>query len=69
MLFNVLIIVEVLIFFVIDIIHDSKNPFVHKDPIAYPRDYDTVWPFMPRIGYAFEYQVYFMIVCPYLDNS
>jgi hypothetical protein len=59
-----------MIFFVIDTINDDKNPFFHhKDPIAYPRDYTTVWPFMPKIGYAFEYQVYFMIVCPYLDNQ
>jgi hypothetical protein len=41
---------------------------VHKDPFAYPRDYTSVWPFMPKIGFAFEYQVYFMIIFPYLDN-
>ena len=70
MILNVMIIVQVMIYFVIDTINDSKDPVDHhKDPIAYPRDYTTVWPFMPKIGYAFEYQVYFMIVCPYLDNK
>ena len=70
MIINVSIILQVMIYFIIDTVHNSKNPDnPHKDPVAYPRDYESVWPFMPKIGFAFEYQVYFMIVCPYLDNQ
>jgi hypothetical protein len=71
MVLNVSIIAQVVLYYAIDEINGSKNGH-HENrlpPIAHPRDYTTMWPFMPKIGFAFEYQVYFMIVCPYLESA
>lgn len=55
MALNFSIILEVIVFYIIDKIINGSQPIVHKDPIAYPNDYTSVWPFMPKIGFAFEY--------------
>jgi len=38
------------------------------EPRARPHDYPSILPFIPKIGFAFEYQVYFLIVYPYLSK-
>jgi len=39
-----------------------------KEPESRGNDYDSITPFIPKIAFAFEYQVYFMIVFPYLSK-
>lgn len=65
MLTNSLIILQALVFFFIE---RSEQPIVTLEPTAIPRDYDSILPFIPRFSFAFEYQVYFMIVYPYLGD-
>ncbi len=71
MILNIGILLQGLGFFCFDYIKESQNnmPHYHLPPIALPNDYESVWPFMPKIAFAFEYQVYFMIVFPYLNTK
>lgn len=38
------------------------------EPKAESHDYETISPFIPKIAFAFEYQIYFLIVYPYLNK-
>ena len=67
MILNVLILLQVIIFGIMEKIgNPGETP---TKPIAKPRDYTTWLPFVPKIAFAFEYQVYFMIVYPYLSQN
>lgn len=67
MICNLLIIFQALLY---GIIQMQENPnVVHLDPEARPHDYQSIFPFIPKIAFAFEYQVYFMIVYPYLSQT
>ena len=65
---NVTMILQALIYVIYDRILDKNSELkeTHRDPIAYPEDYTSPWPFAPKIAFAFEYQVYFMLIFPCL---
>ena len=63
----VLALLSTLVFSITQFAQPGDHPKVQ--PIAWPTEYQNVLPFIPRIAYAFEYQVYFMIVYPYLGKS
>lgn len=54
MILNLMIIFQGLIYWIVDSTKKSPND-KHDKPSAYPHDYDNVLPFVPKIGYAFEY--------------
>ena len=45
-----------------------QGPTPHLEPTAKSHDYSSVMPFIPKIAFAFEYQIYFLIVFPYLSK-
>lgn len=65
---NLTMILQALIYVIYDNIlgKNSELQERHLDPIAYPEDYTSAWPFAPKISFAFEYQVYFMLIFPCL---
>lgn len=67
MILNMLILLQVFIFGIIEKIGNPGE--APSKPIGRPKDYTTWLPFVPKIAFAFEYQVYFMIVYPYLSHT